>query len=69
MILIRNPKIIGKQAFAELDVRTGCCCKTIYVVADIRDDKIITNIINLETFQEIYVGLWQDLINEWEKIL
>ena len=68
MIQIRNPKVVKDHAFAELDVRSGCCCKTIRVMADY-DGKLYTNIINIDTYSPIYIGIWQDLINEWEKIL
>lgn len=69
MIAIKNPKIVGNQAFADLEVKSGCCCKTIHVVADIKDNKLFTNIVNIDTFQEIYVGIWPDLIEEWKKVI
>ncbi len=69
MIKIKNARIIEDKAYADLDVISACCCKTIHVMADFnRQDGLFTNIININTFTQIYTGLWENLINEWKKL-
>lgn len=69
MVVVRNPKIDGGFATAELVVNSACCKNKIIKVIAFYDGKLFTDIANAETGSPIYVGLYSDLVDAWKTVL